>query len=327
VPDGAPQVRSRREFVRSAGSCAAHIALAAAAVPTVLRAAWTAPVHGAVIVREPWGRLEQVADGVWALISDPLSGDRTTLANGGIIAGRHGVLAIEGLFTAHGARWLASQARQLTGQWPTHVVLTHYHSDHANGVDGYLATGFPTQVYATAETRQLVITRNLPAVDARSAALRDAVVLSPSLETVVDLGGRRVRLMPRAGHTSSDVSIELDDPSLVFTGDLMWNGMIPNYVDARPGELARQVRALTRDRATVYVPGHGPVADRAALDRYVSVLGAIEEAARLAHGRGVPPAEAAKGFTLSPALGTWALFGPTFYERAFAAWQRELGRP
>lgn len=292
----------------------------------MLRAAWTAPTFGAVVVREPWGRLERVADGVWALISDPLSGDRTTLANGGIIAGDDGVMAIEGLFTTHGARWMASQARQLTGRWPTHVVLTHYHADHANGVDGYIADGFPTRVFSTAPTREQVLTKNTPLVDMRSAALRDATMLSTTQQTVIDLGGRRVRIVPRAGHTSSDVSIELDDPSIVFAGDLMWNGMIPNYVDAMPGLLAQQVRALQRDRRTVYVPGHGAVADAAAVDRYLSVLGEIETAARAAFVHGTPPAEAGKLFALPAALGTWALFGPTFYERAFVAWNRELSR-
>lgn len=281
---------------------------------------------GQVVAREPWGRLERVADGVWALISDPLGGDRTTLANGGIIAGRNGVMAIEGLFTSHGARWMASQARQLTGRWPTHVVLTHYHADHANGVDGFSAAGFPTRVLTTDSTREQVVTKNLPLVDARSAALRDAVLLSAISETVVDLGSRRVRIVPRAGHTSSDVSVELDDPSLVFTGDLVWNGMIPNYVDARPTELAQQVRALTRARSTVYVPGHGAVADAAAIERYVSVLGELEQAARVAFANGTPAAVAGKAFALPASLGQWALFGPTFYERAFVAWNRELSR-
>ena len=317
-------MRSRRAFIGAAGSCAAHIALAASFAPSVVRAAWTAPTFGHVVSREPWGRLERVADGVWALVSAPLGGDRTTLANGGIIAGRDGVMAIEGLFTSHGARWMASQARQLTGRWPTHLVLTHYHADHANGVDGYIADGFPTRVLTTGSTRDQVLTRNMPAVDSRSAALRDAVMLNATSETVVDLGARRVRIVPRAGHTSSDVSVELDDPSVVFTGDLVWNGMIPNYVDARPTELARQVRALTRDRSTVYVPGHGAVADAAAIARYVGVLEAIEQAARVAFTNGTSAADAGRSFALPAPLGEWALFGPTFYERAFTAWNREL---
>ena len=282
-------------------------------------------MRGVVVAREPWGRLERVADGVWALVSDPLGGDRTTLSNGGIIAGRNGVMAIEGLFTSHGARWMASQARQLTGRWPTHVVVTHYHADHANGVDGYIADGFPTRILTTAATRALVLAKNTPMDDSRTAALRDATVLSATSETAVDLGGRRVRIVPRTGHTSSDVSVELDEPSVVFAGDLVWNRMIPNFVDAIPTVLTKQVTLLRRERSTTYVPGHGPLADAAAVDRYLSVLGEIETAARGAFAKGTPAAAAGAAFRLPAALGEWTLFGPTFYERAFSAWNRELG--
>ena len=108
-----------------------------------------------------------------------------------------GVLVIEGLFTSPGARWLASQARQLTGRWPTHVVLTHYHADHANGVDGYIANGFPTRVLATAMTRDQVLSKNTPAVETGSAALRNAIVIPADQVTTLDLGRRQVRLVPR----------------------------------------------------------------------------------------------------------------------------------
>jgi glyoxylase-like metal-dependent hydrolase (beta-lactamase superfamily II) len=326
MSDGAPRVaQSRREFLGTAGSCAAHLALAASFAPSALRAAWTAPTFGTVVAREPWGKLEQITDGVWALISAPLSGDRTTLSNGGIIAGQNGVLAIEGFFTSQGARWMASQARQLTGRWPTHVVLTHYHADHANGVEGYIADGFPTRVLTTAATREQVLARNTPLLDSRTAALKDVMVLSTTRETVIDLGGRRVRIVPRSGHTSSDVSVELDDPSLVFAGDLLWNAMVPNFVDASPTQLAIHVKALRRERTTVYVPGHGAVADAAAYDRYIAMLGEIETAARAAFAKGTPAAEAGKAFAMPASLGEWTLFGPTFYERAFLAWNRELG--
>jgi glyoxylase-like metal-dependent hydrolase (beta-lactamase superfamily II) len=316
-------IHSRRAFL---GSCAQHLALAAAA-PTVVRAAWMAHEAGPIVAREPWGRLERVAPDVWALISDPLGGDRTTLANGGIVAGRNGVLVIEGLFTSHGARWLASQARQLTGRWPTHVVLTHYHADHANGVDGYLAAGFPTRVHATAMTRDQVLAKNTPAVETRTAALRDAIEIPTDRETTIDLGSRRVRLVPRAGHTGSDVSVEVDDPAVVFAGDLVWNAMIPNFVDALPSVLHRQVVDLRRRQSAVYVPGHGAVTDAGGIDRYLAVLSELETSARRAHAAGTPPAAAGAAFRLPASLGEWTLFGPTFYERAFQAWNRELGAP
>ncbi|HEX7019420.1 MAG TPA: MBL fold metallo-hydrolase [Gemmatimonadaceae bacterium] len=314
----------RREFLRRSTSCAGHLALAAALGPRTLRDMWARASLGTVVAREPFGALEQVSDGVWALISTPLSGDRTTLSNGGIIVGREAVLAIEGFNQPAGARWLAGKARELTGRWPTHVVLTHYHSDHSNGLAGYLRDDGHPELHSTERTRELVITRNQPADAARDGALKDAVVLSPTDASTLDLGGRTVRVIPRSGHTDSDLSIELDDPSIVFCGDLFWNAMFPNYVDAVPSALSRSVRALDRAQPTVYVPGHGAVGRQADYDRYVSMIDDVEQAARRAHEHGRSAADAAVAYTLPPSLGEWTLFNKVFFERAFGAWYKEL---
>jgi glyoxylase-like metal-dependent hydrolase (beta-lactamase superfamily II) len=140
----------------------------------------------------------------------------------------------------------------------------------------------------------------------------------------VDLGGRVARVVPRAGHTASDLTIELEDPSVVFCGDLVWNGMFPNYVDATPTRLTEAVRALRRDRDTVYVPGHGAVATAADVTRYQAMLEEIENAARTAHRAGMSAADAGAAYSLPDSVGEWTLFGRTFFERAFEAWYREL---
>jgi glyoxylase-like metal-dependent hydrolase (beta-lactamase superfamily II) len=315
---------SRREFLLSSGSCVAHLSLAASLMPVALRRSWALSPLGSTIAREPFGNLEKIADGVWALISNPLSGDRTTISNGGLIAGRHGVLAIEGFNQPQGAQWLAAKSRELTGRWPTHVALTHYHADHANGVAGYLAGADRPELRATKRTRDLVVERNQPADPARVAALDQTVFIGADTSSTLDLGDRVVRVVPRRGHTESDVSIELDDPSIVFCGDLFWNAMFPNYVDAIPAQLSQSVRALRRTGDTVYVPGHGALGKLGDYDRYTAMIDEVERSARAAYTRGQTTAEAAAAFSLPASLGDWTLFSKAFYERAFAAWYRDL---
>ena len=309
--------------MQQSGSCAAHLALAAPFMPRIARELW-ANGNRSIVAREPFGNLEKVADGVWALISTPLNNDRTTVSNGGIIVGRNAVLAIEGFNQPQGAVWLAGKARELTGRWPTHVVLTHYHADHANGIAGYFDSDGHPAVHATDRTKTLVLERNQPVNAERTAALRDTLILGPAGPTTLDLGGRSVRIVPRLGHTESDLSLELDDPAITFCGDLVWNAMFPNYVDAIPTKLAASVRALRRTRDTIYVPGHGPIAREGEFDRYVAMLGEVERAARKAHDDGVTPAVAGGNFSLPTSLGEWALFNKIFYQRAFEAWDREL---
>lgn len=312
---------SRREFLRQSTSCAAHLALAASVVPRRLLAEWTRPLSGLVVAEEKFGRLERIAEGVWALVSTPLTGDMTTVANGGLIAGRDGLLAIEGFMRPAGASWLAEQARVLTGRAPTHVLLTHYHADHVNGVAGYGAGSGGPRILGTPTTRELALSRNQPADSTRSAALQEAQALG---EGRINLGGRTVNVRTLRGHTTSDSVIELEDPAITFCGDLVWNGMFPNYVDAIPSALATAVGQLKRP-GSIYVPGHGPVGRDAEFDRYAAMLGAVEEAARRARAAGTPAPEAAAAFTLPASLGEWTLFNKVFFERAFTAWYRDLG--
>jgi glyoxylase-like metal-dependent hydrolase (beta-lactamase superfamily II) len=121
------------------------------------------------------------------------------------------------------------------------------------------------------------------------------------------------------------VSLELSDPSVVFCGDLVWNRMFPNYVDAIPSRLSANVRLLRTLRATTYVPGHGPIADAAELDRYQDLLDDVEAAARRALERGASAEEAGAAYRLPDAVGAWTLFNPEYFSRAIGAWMKELG--
>ena len=177
---------------------------------------------------------------------------------------------------------------------------------------------------STARTRDLVIEKNQPADASRAAAIKDAILVTATEPSTLDLGGRVVKLVPRTGHTDSDVSLELEEPSLVFGGDLFWNGMFPNFVDAVPTKLAASVRAMRRAKDTIYVPGHGAVGRAPEYDRYVAMLGEVEQAARKAHAAGRSAADAGAAFSLSPRLGEWALFNRVFFARAFEAWYKEL---
>lgn len=333
-PSPAP---SRREFLQqswlAATGCVAHVLLNAACAPRAQRGRWTAPVNP-IVTTTPFARLEAIGPEAWAVISTPLGGDRTTFANGGIIAGRNGVVVIEGFYRVAGAQWLAQQARALTGRWPTHVVITHYHVDHASGIAGYADAGDGTRraigVHATARTRDLALGGG-PVAPARDPALTRAfadVVLVPAGRTSrVDLGNRVLTLQPFSGHTGSDLTVHDEDAGLSWAGDLIWHRMFPNYVDATPTQLAASVRALASRVAapsTTMVPGHGALLTRDGMAAYTGLLESLEAAARAGHAAGTPAAQVAASYVVPAALGEW-MASRTSVERAITAWYRELG--
>ena len=291
----------------------------AAVSPLCTRALWTRQERFPVVASEPWGRLEEISEGIWALVSNPLE-DRTTLCNGGIVAGRAGVVVIESFASDQGARWMAQQAMRLTGRPPTHVVLTHHHGDHTGGLRG-AAESADVVILATGLTSDTVLERSR---NAPEDVLEGVAVLSGGGPTEIDLGDRSLLVVPRRGHTDSDLSIEISDPSVVFCGDLVWNGMFPNYVDAVPDQLSRNVRVLRRREPTTYVPGHGPLADDAAIGAYIDLLDHVEAAARRAIERGITAEQAGEEYRLPQGTEDWVLFSPQYFARAIGRWMGVL---
>ena len=322
---------SRRSFFSKFLSCSAHLFITMAAGTSLMRRMFASVPMGKTVLTEPFGRVEQLADGVWALVSTPLEGHRQTLANGGIIAGQEGVMVVEGLYTIEGAAWFSEIARKLTGRRPTHAVVTHYHSDHCSGLAGYQSGNEPLQVISTEVTRNLLLeveSRKRKNTDSpakrRRLLLPDTVITDFSKPMEIDLGGRRVQIIARDGHTRSDVTVELEDPHIVWCGDLVWNGIFPNFIDATPSKFSAQCKTLLRDKNTVYIPGHGSVADAQGLNPYLDLLDDVERTVRDALKKGIPVAEAAKAYKVPIKLGEWAMFSPSYYGRAFEAWALEL---
>lgn len=322
VSDGSARRCTRREFVAGAGSCAVHLGLMAAASPFFARRAWASQERFPVVASEPWGRIERVDEGIWALVSTPLQ-DGTTLCNGGIVAGRGGVVVIEAFGSDAGAAWAYEQATRLAGRRPTHVLLTHYHSDHTAGLRG-VARDAAIEVLATDRTRNLTEERNQGAA---REILDRVTVLDGRRPTEIDLGDRSLIVVPRRGHTSSDVTIEIPHQSVVFSGDLVWNAMFPNYIDAEPSRLTREVRLLRAQSASVYVPGHGPLATGDDLDVYLGLLDDVERVAREALRRGATAEEAGAAYRLPAELESWTLFDPHYFARAIGKWMEELQAP
>jgi glyoxylase-like metal-dependent hydrolase (beta-lactamase superfamily II) len=323
----------RRSLLR----CGAYVAASLAAVPALAR--WCFAEERPAVVTKPFARVEKLADGVWAVVSTPRgpTGFHTeTVSNGGIVQGKDRVIAIEGFNTPTGAAWLSELCKTLTGRYPDQVVLTHFHGDHSAGLPGYQRGGECPEIVSTLATRESLLMmhkeREVPKSEVgdkfakvgRRLLLPDTVLVETQKPTVIDLGGRTVTLVPRAGHTSSDLTIVIDKPHVVFCGDLYFNRLFPNYGDATPTKLNASLKALQGEGYETLVPGHGAIATPKEFATYIEFIGSVEDAARVAIQKGTPAAEAWKTFRVPERLGKWGLYRPDIARRAFEAWEREL---
>lgn len=325
---------SRRNFIAGTAAMAGVAAASRAS-------AQVGPAHGKVVDTQVFARLEEIGEGIWGVVSTPLNPDGSfnpaavaTLCNGGIIAGEEKVIAIDGSFQPAGAAWLAEQALKLTGRPVSDVIVTHFHADHSGGLAGYQNGASGPEIIATETTNNLIIERYTGARQTPEGAQFARPATRPVLPTriitdetsiiTMDLGGRTIRLHPLKGHTPSDVAIVVDDAPVIFAGDLVWEGLFHNYVDAIPSHLTTSVEHLLADPQKTIVTGHGAIANAGELSNYLELLRLVEDKARVSYAAGKTPAEGARDFTVPASLGNWLLFNPRYYETAFEAWRREL---
>lgn len=284
--------------------------------------------------------------GAWAIISK--WGETFTLCNSGIISGKDAVIIVDGFNTPGGSQWAARMAKQLTGRDPTHVIVTHYHFDHTDGLSGYLALQNPPMIISTAKTRELLASHGVtgggnlmfqpPASPIKGlkrsvqvCVLPDTIIEDASKPLTIDIGGRSVTLRDRAGHTLSDLNVEIpnggkDGQKIVYAGDMIFNKVFPVYLDAIPSALRSNVAEVIAEDAgkSIIVPGHGGLTTGADLKPFLALIDYITEAAKKTFAAGTPAKAAAATFTLPPDLKDYTPGNPFFVELAFQAVYREL---
>ncbi|MDT0266571.1 MBL fold metallo-hydrolase [Streptomyces sp. DSM 44915] len=120
-------------------------------------------------------------------------------------------------------------------------------------------------------------------------------------ELELTVGGHPVRVssLPPA-HTAGDLLVHLPAQDVVFTGDVVF-ASTPERPGDHPvhwaGPLAGVIGACERALATgagTFVPGHGPVLDRAGVRGHIGYLERVRDRAHALHAAGVPAGEAAR---------------------------------
>jgi cyclase len=187
-----------------------------------------------------------------------------------------GVVVVDTMTWPRQGRLIQREIARLTDQPVVAIINTHYHLDHTHG-----NPAFPvgTKVVATAQTL-----KHLETLDARFWRDPPARDLLPNVifnsrphdrsdhEWTLSLGGKTVEAhWFGRGHTDGDLVVLFVEDHVLHTGDLFFNGFWPN-IDLEAGGSVRWWPrtldgVLSLDFDTV-IPGHGPVATRADLERF-----------------------------------------------------------
>jgi glyoxylase-like metal-dependent hydrolase (beta-lactamase superfamily II) len=218
--------------------------------------------------------MTELAAGVWVIP------DRRVplVPNVGIIAGEESVLVVDvGMGPENGARVLAA-AREVAGGRPLVVTTTHFHPEHAFGLQAF--RGEARSLYNRSQLEELRAKGEAYVGMFRTfgpnvaAALEGVELVEPDEvydgdSTELDLGGRTAQLLTRGvAHTRGDQVVYLPEERILFTGDLVESRIFPIYpwfppddADVNGSRWIDVLRWLESLEPSHVVPGHGEIGD------------------------------------------------------------------
>jgi glyoxylase-like metal-dependent hydrolase (beta-lactamase superfamily II) len=186
-----------------------------------------------------------------------------------------------------------------------YLINTHYHGDHTGGNEGFAKDGVTVLAQENVRKRLAAGTTNgLTGAKTPPAAAGALPADTYTNFSKVRLPGRvaNLRHIPNA-HTDGDTYVWFKTANVLSTGDTFTNGRYPNIDFANGGNIKGMIAAtdaylkLTNAKSRI-VPGHGPVADKAALTEYRAMLVTARDrmAALVKEGKSEDDVVAAKPF-------------------------------
>ncbi|HEX3841666.1 MAG TPA: MBL fold metallo-hydrolase [Acidimicrobiales bacterium] len=250
----------------------------------------------------PPPRAEEVSDGIYAYIQPDGS---WYINNTGFLIGRRGVISIDSCSTERRTRAYLDTIAGVTDRPVTTLVNTHHHGDHTHG--NYQFEG--ATIVAHEWCRQEMLATGLPVnmgvwTDVEWGALELAPPFLTYRDEVaiwVDDLRCELRQVGAPAHTTNDSLVWIPERSVLFSGDLLFNGCTPfvlmGSVTGAIDVLQEVVKPL---EARTIVPGHGPVAGPGLIDDVVAYLQFILTTAEEGVAAGLSPLAAAQAADLGP---------------------------
>jgi cyclase len=241
--------------------------------------------------------LEEVSPGIFSYVQP----DGTWwINNTGFLLGPQGVISIDTCSTRRRTQAYAEAIGTVTSEPVRAVINTHHHGDHTFG-----NCVFPSAaIIAHERTRAEAIAFGPPAKlpfwdgpDCRELTF-DPPFITYTDQIALHAGDLRaeVRHVGLAAHTTNDSIVWIPERSVLFGGDLIFNGGTPFLL---MGSVAGSIQVLENVirplGAQITVPGHGPVfRDQAPLEATLDYLRFVTEEAARWHRAGLSPLEAAQ---------------------------------
>ena len=213
--------------------------------------------------------LKQLTAHVYAVVGDsgPASAaNRGFNANAGFVVTPAGVVVFDSLGTAPLGEALVQAIRRVTRQPIKCVIISHYHADHFYGLQAFKAQG--AEVWAQSHARQELASDHIqqrlrqrkqdlyPDVDEKQRIIPADKWIEG--DHAFELGGVHFKILGAGpAHTSEDIMLWVQEPRVLFAGDLFFQGRVPYVVGANLQGWLASLNKMAALQADWVVPGHG----------------------------------------------------------------------
>jgi glyoxylase-like metal-dependent hydrolase (beta-lactamase superfamily II) len=268
---------TRREFLMQAGFVGGCAAAFARDTASLLARRQAGPTDQVTALRAAMGRLP--------VVSTPLNERLTMLAGPGgnvvVLRGSDGKVVVD---TFVQPAWinLETALANLGNQPIATVINTHWHFDHADNnarlrEAGATIVGHENTRLRLSESHELM-GATIPPAPAEALPTQTFA----TVRTLQANGETMTVGHFQPAHTDTDIYVRFHDANVLHLGDVFSNGVYPFIDMGTGGSIGGMINAAAMaskmvDVKTRIVPGHGPLGDRAALDRYLRMLLTIRD--------------------------------------------------
>jgi len=222
-----------------------------------------------------------------------------------VAVGKDGIIMVDGQYAPlHDKIKAAIEA--ISKKPIKYLINTHFHGDHTGGNELFARDGATIVAQVNVNNRLAAGTSN-GLTGAKTPPAPPAALPSDTYSNFskIRLEGRVADLKHIANaHTDGDTYVWFKTANVLSTGDTFTNGRYPNIDFANGGNIRGMIAATDAylklvNARTRIVPGHGPLADKAALMEYRTMLiSAHDRMAKLVkEGKSEDEVVAAKPFT------------------------------
>lgn len=244
----------------------------------------------------------EVSDGIYML--------QGAGGNIGLSTGDDGAFVIDDQFAPLADKILAA-IDEVSDNDVAFVLNTHWHGDHTGGNEAMGDAGAHIVAHDNVRKRLkegLTRAGGRPTEPAAPGAL-PVITFSHALS--FHWNGEKIRVWhPDNAHTDGDAIVFFKDANVVHMGDVFFNGSYP-YVDLESGGdldgyIATHEKVMSKiDGETKIIPGHGPLAAKADLQKTVDILKTVRSRVQAMIDDGKTEDEVASADPLADLNGEW----------------------